>query len=346
VKNKQKQLTFIGIILVFKKHPKNKNRIIHCTHSRELLIALLEYYSDPLNSILIIRESSYIQKKTITKIKFLLNSEIGKSIYFIDFNSKYKYISYKLHELYLALYFKCKYQITNIIVFCDGISLVNIFAGKSICLYEHGLVNYQAVDKMNIKKTSFFKKIKDKLFYESQPTYGRNKNISSIHLFQPEKAPKDLGKLALRLNINELWGDLSLVYQNKILDVFNVNIDELKKLGSHKNIIFTQPISEQGFVTEEHKLSIYKRIIKEYGEGDCVIKVHPREQTDYKKHFSDVVIDNNAPFEIYTLLGVNFKMAITLYSSVVYSFTYPIDVVFLGVKYDSKLLESRGDFEL
>ncbi|TOA61696.1 lipooligosaccharide sialyltransferase, partial [Vibrio parahaemolyticus] len=63
---------------------------------------------------------------------------------------------------------------------------------------------------------------------------------------------------------------------------------------SGKNILFTQPISD--LVTEDGKIELYKEIAEKY--NITVIKPHPRECTDYTKHFSCLILDKFIPAEV------------------------------------------------
>jgi len=135
-----------------------------------------------------------------------------------------------------------------------------------------------------------------------------------------------------------MWKKISCEEKCKILFVFNLSEEEIKNNFGSTSIVFTQPISEHDFVSESKKIEIYKRLIEEFDLHDAVIKKHPRETTDYSLYFNNKIIDNIAPFELYELYGVRFSRAATLYSSVVNSFSYDLEVLYLGVEYDDELL--------
>ncbi len=70
-----------------------------------------------------------------------------------------------------------------------------------------------------------------------------------------------------------------------------------------KTLLLTDPLYEDGVVSHEKKIQIYKYLVEKYAVGKLYIKQHPREIEDYSKIFPNAVILGNQkiPFEIYQL---------------------------------------------
>ena len=63
-------------------------------------------------------------------------------------------------------------------------------------------------------------------------------------------------------------------------DEDRIEIERLRKEAD--GILYTQPISEDGYVKEEAKIRIYKELVEYYSKyGKMFIKVHPRDTTQY-----------------------------------------------------------------
>lgn len=95
-------------------------------------------------------------------------------------------------------------------------------------------------------------------------------------------------------------------------------------------IIFTQPLSEDGLISEQEKIQYYKNTLKSIPvpPDKIVIKTHPREGTNYKKIFPDIFIFNkNIPQEILNFCGVRFKQAYTISSTAAINFGYSINII-------------------
>lgn len=163
-----------------------------------------------------------------------------------------------------------------------------------------------------------------------------NKYILTMSDGIPEKYLKDV----VEINIHDKWRSLSQSERDDILDVFCINVDYLNKLNAKKVLILTQCFSEDGFMSEAEKVEIYRGIVSKYNEDDVLIKTHPRETTNYKKIFPNIaVIDEPFPFELISLHGIQFKKAVTLTSTSVFSFNYDLDVDYFGTELFPKLAE-------
>ncbi len=149
--------------------------------------------------------------------------------------------------------------------------------------------------------------------------FYKNAKLQSIYVQHPEIYPKDWGKKIKKLDVSKLLAVLDENSKKMIADIFLHNLtDVLTKQLVDVGIIYTQPLSEDGFITEQEKLNYYHRIVEFYSKyGTPVIKLHPRDTSDY--HFEDkyTVLPSYFPSELLGLLGIHFKYAVGICTSAV-----------------------------
>ncbi|WLR41586.1 alpha-2,8-polysialyltransferase family protein [Bacillus carboniphilus] len=159
-----------------------------------------------------------------------------------------------------------------------------------------------------------------KYLYGINSDFYKNEKVKKILVQYPEKYQSHLKNKLEHLNLNSLVSKLSDIEIQKIIQAFVTN-DELKKLNAlstDNSIIFlTQPLSEDGFISEKEKITLYKKLVKEYGDGHkIIIKKHPRETTKYC--FDNILeIDASFPSELFSLLGIKFSKAIGICTSAI-----------------------------
>ena len=152
------------------------------------------------------------------------------------------------------------------------------------------------------------------------------------------------------LNIEERWNNLTKEKQKEILAIFNIKIEELETLknDSNKFLLLTQPLAEDGTLSESEKINIYKNILIERNIKEVYIKLHPREGTDYVKEFTNIkvhIIKKDFPVEILFLLNINFSKVITLFSTAALNFKGKGEIEFIGTRNYPKLVEKFGVIE-
>lgn len=98
-------------------------------------------------------------------------------------------------------------------------------------------------------------------------------------------------------------------------DQDRIEIERLIKEAD--GVLYTQPISEDGYVKEEAKIRIYKELVEYYSKyGKIFIKVHPRDTTQYDFP-EEMTLTGNYPSELLNILGIKFKFAVGLCTSAV-----------------------------
>ena len=242
---------------------------------------------------------------------------------------------------FLTYYYKIDYQfpkklgrflssIERIISFSDQDVITRYFIKnkKYIDLFEHGVINYQTE------------------FEGIEQPYGRNEYVKNIFLRGSGKIPEDIKNKVKIVDLKELWSQLDFSSQNKILDVFGLDVEKLKIIGAKNTILFTQPFSEDKVISEDEKVDLYKKIIKNYDKKSLVIKPHPREKTEYNKIFEDIMIlENSFPAELLLLSKFKFEKVVTISSTAVSVFFNKSEIDFYGSEVHPKILKYFGNLD-
>lgn len=150
--------------------------------------------------------------------------------------------------------------------------------------------------------------------------YGTHKYIKNVYLTNELNNPLIKEKIKI-MDIETLWNDLNKDEQSKILQIFNINLNNLN-FKKELVIILTQPLSEaeQGISLDE-ELTIYKTMIEKFQNSNVVLKPHPRDLKNYDEIFPDVeLIDRFFPIELLSLLGIIPKIVCSISSTALLNF--------------------------
>lgn len=142
---------------------------------------------------------------------------------------------------------------------------------------------------------------------------------------------------AIKISITELWNKSDEQKKNKICEWFDISKEEIETLRRFDSILLTSSYSEDGDLTEEEKIDMYKQQLENIDISKLVIKPHPREETDYTKFFPGVMVfRKKVPVELMSLLGVTFRKVYTVTSTAAYEFKNS-EIVFWGNEINAKL---------
>jgi len=182
-----------------------------------------------------------------------------------------------------------------------------------------------------------------RIFYNYPFRAEKTKLVKEIIVQNPDRMPEELRSKCSQINYNQQMMSLTTAEKQSLINFFSESFN-FKKNNKKNFILLTQSLSEQGIVSEEYKVELYKRIISEYGKGfDIYIKTHPRELTDYKLwfDFNFFEIPGNFPIEILNFLPlIEFERGVTLFSSAINNSNFIKEKIFLGHEWDSKLYKA------
>jgi hypothetical protein len=176
-----------------------------------------------------------------------------------------------------------------------------------------------------------------------QRAFGKNRQCNEIIITENEIYPYMEEKRIINVSLHSLWDKSSTLKRQLVMDIFNVVADDIESIRSKENILFTQCFVEDGYITPEERSRIYREIVDNYDRNTLLIKKHPRETFDYKTLFPDITLfEKPVPMHLFTLLGVHFKRAITVSSSIAASFDYAIEIDWYGTEISEDLVNKIG----
>lgn len=152
------------------------------------------------------------------------------------------------------------------------------------------------------------------------------------------------GRLGLhceQVNLSQLWKEASSSKKQFIKNVFSLS--EVENLISKKVVIFSQPLVKDAHFTCEEFAALYRPYIEKFGVENILVKIHPRDEFDYKKYFPGITtLKTKAPQQLLSAMGIKFKIAITVCSSAVSSMDEDCEIVWIGAEVDDRIVKAYG----
>lgn len=289
------------------------------------------------NNETIFLTSSTVEENILNKLK--------NKIVIKEFNYSYNYLISKIQQYFFIQKIRRNKKILQLILNKnirfygqDNILLGNLCLNNEFYLIEEGSMNYSFFSKKNSKLKKWIRKY----ILNQKEIMGQSDVVKKIYLTGLAPIPEEIKDKVEIINLKELWDKKIEEEKKEILDIFGFNNLIIERLKNKKEILYTQPLSEDAVITEEEKIGIYTKVIKNYKKETLVIKQHPREKTDYKKIFPNIEILNQSfPAELFSLLDIKFEKAITLFSTAVLS-NKNIEVDFYGTEVHPKILKRFG----
>ena len=158
------------------------------------------------------------------------------------------------------------------------------------------------------------------------PNYLKNKRLinyfyrylQKIYITENAKVEKKFSNKYKKIDILQLWNKKSEIEKLKIYEIFNFNYEKLNHLKNKDFLLLTQPLEEHG-ISELEKIEIYQSLLKNLDkeiERKLVIKMHPREKTDYYYYFPNaLIIQGDIINEMFYVADLRFENVVTLFST-------------------------------
>ena len=137
-------------------------------------------------------------------------------------------------------------------------------------LIEDGLKNYDEVNLLKInnmnEKIKYNEIFKEKILKGINKKYkilGLSEKIKKIYLTGITEIPELIKDKVEIINLKEKWEKLSFEEKEEILRIFDLKNSDLIKWQKLENriLLITQPLSEDGIISEKEKIEIYKEIV-------------------------------------------------------------------------------------
>lgn len=281
----------------------------------------LFYLSGGLYSLfLYLLISGYKKEETLflftnkAKIPSFIKKQISYIKYFVLNRGSILYYVCRFHSGLVTRILSRKYRKTPFYLVSNG-PFVHFF--DNIIAIEDGLMSYLMVDAgfvVHPRKNKF----SNWFFGPDYPDYGCSDKVHKIYMTGIRPIPEVFREKAQIVNIQQLWDKKSKTEQEEIISLFFPDNFDITRFSDRKNLLLTQPLSEDGWTTEKDKIELYKLLLSSYDEEDLTIKVHPRDETDYSVFFPKaVIIDYPCPMELLTLMGFKITTAITVNSTAI-----------------------------
>lgn len=212
-----------------------------------------------------------------------------------------------------------------------------LIKNRKIILLEDGWLNYTF---RPYRKN--FKNLRKLLFgnLSSEFPLGYSNNVELMYLTGVKKIPVAIMNKVMVVNYSEIWNSSTVEKKQFIEKIFGITKEVIEVFNGTPRVLFTQPLSEDRILSEDEKISIYKKIVDSVGE-ELIIKTHPREVTDYAALFpNNKVFNKPVPLELLSLIGINFSEVYTLFSSSVLSLPKDTNIHWLGC-YGSENLRAK-----
>lgn len=150
--------------------------------------------------------------------------------------------------------------------------------------------------------------------------FYKEEKVKAILVQKPEIYPLEWRTKLQVLKVDEWLSCIDSNTQNIILKIFLGDFLDTVKSGilNDVGIVYTQPLSEDGFITETEKIDYYHKMVKFYSRyGKPIVKLHPRDMTDYKFDEGITVMPSYFPSELLNLLDIRFLYAVGICTSAV-----------------------------
>lgn len=244
----------------------------------------------------------------------------------------------KLLHLRISKSWKYPFLKTAQIYCLDNLQLTSALVGnRKVNVLEDGVENYTL---LRPRTHRVIKRIIGGPLMGKQ-AFGYSDAVEKIYLTGLGEVPNSLKSKTEIIDINQRWTELPSSYKRSILLIYGLTEEIIREFRKCKDILFTQPLSEDDAITETEKICLYKDII----DGrDIAIKPHPREKTNYSLHLGTAkILESTIPIELLSFVGVRFTNVYTIFSTAVLSFPYPVNIHVLGTKVHPALVERFGD---
>lgn len=154
------------------------------------------------------------------------------------------------------------------------------------------------------------------------------------------KAPQNIISLETQWN-----NDINV--QKEILLSHSISEKDIKNISKCKILLLTQTFAEDGVLSLDEEIAVYKDIISAYDENEILIKPHPRSFLDKKTPFKEAIyFDKTCPVQMLALCGFKPEVLITVNSTSVYNTPFRnVRIEFRGTEGIPSLIQKFGEIK-
>lgn len=174
------------------------------------------------------------------------------------------------------------------------------------------------------------------------PILGQAENVQTVYLTGILPIPETIAHKVELIDLKLLWQQKNLQQKENILQVFLPEGFDKDTLVGCETLLLTQPLSEDsgGRLSELEKIDIYRKLLSGYDESKVLIKIHPREKTDYSCYFPQAkILQTPCPMELLMLLGLQVKRAVSVNSTAIFNLGNSVEKIISGYDISPALAE-------
>ena len=168
--------------------------------------------------------------------------------------------------------------------------------------------------------------------------WGNNAQCKAFYLTEPNNAVVLRNKEVYVNSLQSLWDKASQPLKDLVRYVFDVSDEDVNTINSKRFVFLTQPMVKDGILSEDEYLQILKNIFSHYDQSQLLLKLHPRDDFDYKRYFPKVIVyGKKVNMQLLVILGANVERAATICSSSINSFPESVEADWYGVDIHPKI---------
>lgn len=150
--------------------------------------------------------------------------------------------------------------------------------------------------------------------------FYKDSKLKSIMVTRPDDYPHNWKEKLQQVDIKNYINSLKASDKEEIFTIMSAEgrtvIDAFKEPGY--GIVYTCPFSEQNIISEEEKIEQIVKICEYYSRyGKIMLKLHPRDISDYPVSNNIVTIPAMFPSELLSMISYEFEFAVSVCSSAV-----------------------------
>lgn len=174
--------------------------------------------------------------------------------------------------------------------------------------------------------------------------HGQNSQCKAFYLTEENTAPVLQGKEVHINSMSSLWNQASDAKKRFIMESFDIKREDMEFLSSKPNMFFSQPLDVFG-LSEKECVSVLETIFQNYPYDSLIVKAHPRDKFDYKKHFPSIsLFTKPINSQLLYILGLKPKKVITICSTAIEAFPETIECDYYGTHIHPKIEKSTDIF--
>lgn len=145
------------------------------------------------------------------------------------------------------------------------------------------------------------------------------KFVNNVYVSYPEKFPAEMKPKIIKRNVSMEVKKLANGSKEMLGETFLDDEIDLAQILSvkKKNILFTQPLAQDKFMSVDRQKKLYNDLIKKYSANSesLIIKKHPRDSVSYETNKNCILLPRKFPSELLNMYDTKFVNSIGISSS-------------------------------